>query len=216
MPTHPALVPLLATDARWTALSGISLPVRLRVEAEGRVLEQRQGDFLFTHRGFSGPVVLDVSRHFTRPGSTARLLVQWGSGEAGEWDKVLQSGGKASLRSALRRNLPDRLGMHLLALAELDPSMRLGDLDRSRRLRLVEKLENCELTLCGDEGYATAEVTAGGLPLAEIAPRTLESRIVPGLFFCGEILDVVGRLGGYNFLWAWVTGRRVGQASAET
>jgi hypothetical protein len=211
---HAALVPLLTSDATWTTLSGISLPVRASVEEGGRPVERRTGDFLFTHRGFSGPVVLDLSRHFTRPGSTARLFVQWGGGESGEWDARLREGGKAGLRSVLRERLPDRLGRCLLERAGLDPALRLGDLDRAKRLRLVEVLERCELAVSGDEGYATAEVTAGGIPLAEISPRTLESRIVPGLHFCGEILDVTGRLGGYNFLWSWVSGRRAGQAAA--
>ena len=90
-----------------------------------------------------------------------------------------------------------------------------SELPRQERQRLVSCLESTPLPVEGTEGYGVAEVTAGGVPLEEVRPRTLESRVAPGLFFAGEMLDVDGRIGGYNFLWAWVSGRRAGEGAAS-
>jgi predicted flavoprotein YhiN len=102
----------------------------------------------------------------------------------------------------------------LVQLASVDPERRLSELARDERKRLVRVLADCPFEIAGNEGYRTAEVTGGGVPLEEVSTRTLESRRVPGLYFAGEILDVTGRIGGFNFLWAWVTGRKVGLAVA--
>jgi hypothetical protein len=102
----------------------------------------------------------------------------------------------------------------LLELAAIPAAQRVHDLDRSARERLVRVLADYVLPVAGNEGYATAEVTAGGVALDAVVPRTLECRAAPGLFCAGEMLDVVGRLGGYNFLWAWITGRKAGIAAA--
>jgi len=96
-----------------------------------------------------------------------------------------------------------------------DSERHVSEPPRADRARLVEALERYPLPVSDAEGYRTAEVTAGGLPLGEVVTGTLESRIVPELAFCGEMLDVTGRLGGYNFLWAWVSGRRAGEAAAR-
>ena len=109
--------------------------------------------------------------------------------------------------------LPDRLAGALLAAAGVDPARSLADLTRVERGRLVETLVRGELPWTGDEGYKKAEVTGGGVSLAEVDARTLESRRQPGLFLCGEILDAFGPIGGYNFLWAWVTGRAAGEGT---
>jgi hypothetical protein len=217
---YPALVPLVATEeARgpWKELAGVSLPVRLRAVRGARILEEREGDFLLTHRGFSGPVVLDMSRHLAAPGAEGTVLVaRWGGSTAPDWDSALRRGGGRSVIALLREHLPRRLGERLLAGAGLSPDLRAAALRREDRLRLVECLEAFPLPVGGNEGYATAEVTAGGIPLAEVSPRTLESRRVPGLHLCGEMLDATGRIGGYNFLWAWVTGRKAGEGAAGT
>lgn len=216
VPTYPALVPLLTRDTRWHGLSGVSVPVWISVESDGKPVEQRSGDFLFTHRGFSGPVVLDVSYHVTSQGGDVSLLVHWGGRNVGDWDHAIRNGGRATVSSLLRRYLPDRLTEALMQRAGANPSWKVSELKRDARLRLVETLSRYRLPVSGNEGYATAEVTGGGLPVGEVKPATLESRIVPGLYLCGEILDVTGRIGGYNFLWAWVTGRKVGRALAAT
>jgi predicted Rossmann fold flavoprotein len=212
VPTYPALVPLLATEEGWAELSGVSVAVRMSAYVAGKLVEEREGDFLFTHRGFSGPVVLDMSRHVTQPGLATILRVQWGGGEPGLWDRRLREGGKRTVGSTVKRAIPERLATRLLQISGVDPALRLAELAREDRMRLVEILERFELPVSGNEGYRTAEVMGGGIPLGEVDAATLESRVAPGLYLCGEILDATGRLGGYNFLWAWVTGRKVGQA----
>jgi predicted Rossmann fold flavoprotein len=215
VPTYPALVPLLSAETRWQALAGVSVRVRLNAERRGRLLGSCEGDLLFTHRGFSGPAVLDLSRHLTHPGGgDVRLLVQWGGGSVLDWDGILQRRGRGRVGGTLCERLPERLAACLLALSGVEPERKLAELPRAARRRLAEVLGNFPLPVAGNEGYRTAEVTGGGIPLSEVAAKTLESRLVPGLYFCGEILDVIGRLGGYNFLWAWVTGRRAGEALA--
>jgi predicted Rossmann fold flavoprotein len=216
LPRYPALVPLLARDARWTELAGVSVRASLSVQRDDRQIEERTGDLLFTHRGFSGPVVLDISHALTRAGHQGvRLRAAWLGDDAASWDARLQAGGARSVRSFARAGLPTRLADLLIARAGVDPERTLARLTREERARLVEQLGACPLEIAGDEGYRTAEVTGGGVRLEEVATTTLESRLVPGLYFAGEILDATGRIGGFNFLWAWVTGRKVGNAVAE-
>ena len=115
---------------------------------------------------------------------------------------------------ALRRELPERLAEALATHAGVDPARTLAQLRRGERQRLIETLVRGELPWSGDEGYKKAEVTGGGISLAEIDPRTLESRRYRGLFICGEVLDAFGPIGGFNFQWAWATGRAAGLGAA--
>jgi len=115
---------------------------------------------------------------------------------------------------ALRRELPERLADALAEQAGVPPTRPLAQLSREQRLRLIEVLTRGVLPWTGDEGYKKAEVTGGGVSLAEIDARTMESRRHRGLFLCGEVLDAFGPIGGYNFLWAWATGRAAGQGAA--
>jgi predicted Rossmann fold flavoprotein len=212
-PTYPALVPLATDDARWTVLTGLAVHACLRAKRGDRVLEEREGDLLFTHRGFSGPVVLDMSRHLTAPGTEGvRLCARWG--KVRDWEPVLRAARKRLVSTVLHEFLPERFITALLELAGVSRDRREHELTRDERRRLLAVLMDCRLPVTGSEGYATAEVTCGGLALAEVSPRTLECRTVPALYACGEILDVVGDLGGYNFLWAWVSGRKAGEAAA--
>jgi predicted Rossmann fold flavoprotein len=211
--TYAALTPLVAEPPLHTALSGVSLTARLRVatNAGGRAMDVR-GGFLFTHRGYSGPVVLDVSHHAVRArqrGETQPILVQWAEPDEGAWREALQHGDGLAV-SRLRERLPQRLADHLLAEAGVPLDRTLATLRREERTQLVAKLCHYELPWTGDEGYKKAEVTGGGVSLAEVDPRTLESHRRPGLFFCGEILDAFGPIGGHNFAWAWATGRLAG------
>ena len=119
------------------------------------------------------------------------------------------------MAGVLRRELPERLADALAGAAGVPPSRPLAQLRREERLRLIDMLVRGELPWTGDEGYKKAEVTGGGVSLAEIDPRTMESRRHPGLFICGEVLDAFGPIGGYNFLWAWATGRAAGEAAAR-
>ncbi len=214
VPTHPALVPLRTSDTAWTDLTGISCRARLTARRGDRVEEQRTGELLFTHRGFSGPVVLDVSHNRTRPGAGDVVVeARWLPDEV-DWEGALRRGGRGTVGGVVREHLPRRLAAVLLATAGVPPEQRLAELTREQRRAVERALTACPLPVDGDEGYRTAEVTAGGVPLAEVVTKTLESRVVPGLHLCGEMLDVTGRIGGFNFLWAWVTGRKAGRAAA--
>ncbi len=213
-PTYPVLVPLTTSQARWRELPGVSLRARLRAVRGGRVIEEREGDFLFTHRGFSGPVVLDLSHHQTAPGGEdVEIVASWGGDAAPDWKALLGRGGKQGVHARIKEHLPRRLVDLLVELSKLKRDIRLCDLTKANREALIGNLDDCGLPIDGSEGYRTAEVTAGGVPLSDLKLKTLESRIVPGLHFAGEMLDVHGRIGGYNFLWAWVTGRRAGEGA---
>jgi predicted Rossmann fold flavoprotein len=217
-PTYPALTPLTATPPRFAELSGLSLTVTLTARGGGREAAAT-GGFLFTHHGYSGPTVLDVSHVAVRSraagGAPARLLVRWTPLGDADWEAALLPGGGArTVTSALRAHLPERLARALAELAGVDPGRLLAELRREERQRLLETLVRGELPWTGDEGYRKAEVTGGGVSLAEVDPRTMESRVRPGLFLCGEILDAFGPIGGYNFLWAWATGRAAGLGAA--
>lgn len=204
----PALTPLTCTPPRHADLSGVSLSVTL---AAPRSKYKTTGGFLFTHRGYSGPSVLNIS-HFA---ITQRqpIHVQWTALDANAWDEVLRAG-KGNVGNIVRRELPARLTDALLTEANVDPNQTMSQLKKDARLRLVYVLAQYDLPYTGDEGYKKAEVTGGGVALAEIDPRTMESRIRPGLYLCGEILDAFGPIGGYNFAWAWASGRAAGTAAA--
>jgi len=217
-PTYPALTPVVAGPAPFATLAGVSLPVTITARDDRRSAGSG-GGFLFTHRGYSGPSVLDVSHVLVRSrldgGAGARLLVQWTSLDDAAWTRALEPEGTRTVIGVLRRELPERLATALAEAAGVDPSRPLAQLRREERRRLIEVLVRGELPWTGDEGYRKAEVTGGGVSLAEVAPRTLESRRHPGLYLSGEVLDAFGPIGGYNFLWAWATGRAAGIAAAE-
>jgi predicted Rossmann fold flavoprotein len=175
------------------------------------------GGFLFTHHGYSGPAVLDVSHVVTRslPDAPATVRVRWTALDQDEWDAALRPEGRRTVGSVLRARLPERLALTLIERAAVNPTRTLAQLRREERLALIEALVRCPLPWTGHEGYRKAEVTGGGVSLAEVDPRTMESRRHPGLFLCGELLDAFGPIGGYNFLWAWVTGRAAGLGAAR-
>lgn len=216
-PTYPALTPLVADPPRHAELAGVSLDVIIEApQPRGRFATQ--GGFLFTHRGYSGPAVLDISHIAVRARAAKRrqpLLVRWTGEDAAQWDARLRAGGAATVGSLLRRALPNRLADVLMTEAAVQADRPLATLKREERSRLVEMLARYPLPWTGDEGYRKAEVTGGGVALAEVDPMTLESRRHAGLFLCGELLDVFGPIGGYNFAWAWATGRAAGVGAAR-
>jgi len=216
--TYPALTPLTAEPSAYTELAGISLPVTITAHAAERAATST-GGFLFTHRGYSGPAVLDVSHVAVRSkahgADPARVTVRWSRRDADEWLRALRRSGNRSVLGVLREELPDRLATVLLYYAQVDAARSIADLKREERTAIIELLVNGPLPWSGDEGYAKAEVTGGGVSLAEIDPRTMESRFHRNLFLCGELLDAFGPIGGYNFLWAWATGRAAGIGAAN-
>jgi predicted Rossmann fold flavoprotein len=216
-PTYPALTPLLAVPAPFGSLAGVSLPVTITARSGSRRVTA-SGGFLFTHQGYSGPAVLDVSHVAVRSregdGAPAELRVRWAPLGEGEWETALRAQGSRTVLGGMRAHLPERLAIALLEAVGIDPATSLSSLRRPDRVRLVETLVRGVLPWTGHEGYKKAEVTGGGVSLSEIHPRTMESRRHPGLFLCGEMLDAFGPIGGYNFLWAWATGRAAGIGAA--
>ena len=210
----PALVPLLlAKGSPLLALSGLSTEAELEVRSStGKRLARLDGSTLCTHFGLSGPGPMDVSRHWIDarlddPG--ARLVVNWLPGETREsLDGQLRELGRGSPVRLLSRRLPERLARTLCDIAGVGS----GDLTREQRKALVTAAVEMELPVIGDRGFTHAEVTAGGVPLSEVRLETMESRPCPGLHLCGEILDVDGRIGGYNFQWAWASGWLAGDS----
>jgi hypothetical protein len=220
VPTYPALTPLTTSSEAHKALAGVSLAdARVSVpRPDSKGIITYRGGFLFTHRGYSGPAVLNVSHAPVRStfvgGPRPTVSVQWTRFDQGGWDDELRSG-LGSPVAVLRRHIPERLALTLVEEMGLRDA-RLGQLKREDRLRLVAALTDYPLPWSGHEGYRVAEVTGGGVALDQVDASTLESRVAPGLHLCGEILDAFGPIGGYNFLWAWVTGKIAGQAAGAS
>lgn len=217
-PTYPALTPLLANPAPYAMLSGLSLLVTITAKSKtGSAIAS--GGFVFTHHGYSGPAVLDVShvavRSLLEKGPNARITVQWSRLDDADWEVALKPSGAKTVVAAVRAEMPERLAAALAAAASVSGQRTLAELRRDERVRLIETLDRGPLPWTADEGYKKAEVTGGGVSLAEVDPRTMESRRHPKLFICGEVLDAFGPIGGYNFLWAWATGRAAGIGAAS-
>jgi predicted Rossmann fold flavoprotein len=202
-PCRPALVPLTwqtQDSARYADLTGLSTEV---IASQGKTRFREK--LLFTHRGLSGPAILQISSYWQPGGSvtidlapeqdcTATLRAQPGGRDA------------AKFRAALRAILPHRLADRWAALHA--PSAW----NNASLLEAEDRLHSWQVTPAGSEGYAKAEVTAGGISTAELSAQTMESLRVPGLYFIGEAVDVTGHLGGYNFQWAWASGAACGRA----
>ena len=213
---YPALTPLLADPPIHADLAGVSLDVTLRVPG-ARPRFETSGGLLFTHRGYSGPAVLDASHLAVRsPGGATRqpLTVQWTPLDAPAWDAALRTG-RGNVGTVLARTMPSRLAERLLGEAGAAAGQAVAHLDRDTRLRLITLLTAYPLPWTGHAGFHKAEVTGGGVALAEVDPRTMESRRRPRLFLCGEMLDAFGPIGGHNFVWAWVTGRAAGIGAGQ-
>ncbi|MEM7116903.1 MAG: NAD(P)/FAD-dependent oxidoreductase [Chloroflexota bacterium] len=210
----PALVPLTLPRTHFLCqLSGITLPATLTVRAaSGKQLQAFTNSTLLTHFGLSGPAPLDISRYFIASqfaNSQSSLTVNWLPDTTPEqFEHDLLQLGKTHPLTHLRQRLPSRLAETLIDGANI----RHKEMTRVQRKAIVELTTRYPLPITGNRGYNYAEVTAGGVPLSEINLKTMESRICPGLYLCGEICDVDGRIGGYNFQWAWASGYVVGNA----
>ncbi len=217
-PLCPALVPLTGSSPAHAALSGVSLEVAVTATSGGESVTTR-GGFLFTHKGWSGPAVLDVSHVASRALTEGRpfaVTVSFG-GSAEECEAALRAhSGSGSVQGVLRRSLPDRVVALVLGEAGVAGDVPLHRLSREARREVVRALTAFPLPVEGTEGYRTAEVTAGGVALEEVDPGSGASRLVPGLFLAGEILDATGPIGGFNFQWAWATGRTAGEGAAKS
>ncbi|HEX5175397.1 MAG TPA: NAD(P)/FAD-dependent oxidoreductase [Chthoniobacteraceae bacterium] len=204
VPPRPGLVPLtLAADelADFAPLSGVSLPVAVRTDSQ-----RFEEALLFTHRGLSGPAILQISSFWN--GGALHIDLLTGI-DALEWLHDLRSR-NASLPAALTNIMPKRFAD--VWSAHHLPHKTLAQMNAAEMKRIACALSDWQLTPSGTEGYAKAEVTCGGVDTKELSSKTMESRAVAGLYFIGEVVDVTGWLGGYNFQWAWASGHAAGQA----
>ena len=222
VPPIPALTPLAAEDPLCRSCQGTTLEAELTLRVDGRREVALRGSFLFAHFGYSGPAALDLSRHWLRAEGAGerRVIASFLPGETAEslvaaWVSAAAAEPRLTVRRHLGARLPDRLVVELCGEAGVEPAALAGQVDRAARARLIERMLARPLPVSGTLGYEKAEVTAGGVTLAEVNPSTLESRVCPGLYLCGEILDVEGRLGGFNFQFAWSSGTVAGRAAGQ-
>lgn len=217
--TTPALDPLLLEGDFHSRLTGVAHDVVLTC-GSGRVRVRVEGPLLWTHFGVSGPAALDLSRHWHRarlesraaavsvsvcPGHTVDTIDRWLMARRDERPR-------AQVRTVLAGLLPAAVAAVWTHAAGISDDESMSHLTREQRRVLAHRLIEMPLRVHGSRGYNHAEVTAGGIALEEIDPRSMESRLCPGLYLVGEMLDVDGRLGGFNFQWAWASGWVAGQA----
>ena len=244
--TTPALAPLVIDGDSYVRLAGVTHRAMLSLRVNGRIATRLEGSLLWTHFGMSGPVVLNMSRHWHRavldgarragpfertdharragpfgpaahsvvvvmnliPGESFESLETW-------WLEQERERPRAQVTTILATRVPSAVADAWLSVAGIGSDMTMAHLARDDRRRLLHALVETPLTVVDSRGYGYAEVTAGGIPLDEIDPATMQSRVCPGLFLVGEILDVDGRLGGFNFQWAWSSGWVAGHAIAR-
>ena len=222
--TTPALAPLVLDGDSHARLAGVSHPAMLSLRVNGRLARRLEGSLLWTHFGMSGPVVLNMSRHWHRArldGASADVIVNLVPGERFEsletwWLEQERERPRALVATILALRVPSAIADVWLDTAQIGSDVTMAHLPRDDRRRLIHALVETPVAVVDSRGYGYAEVTAGGIPLDEIDPATMQSRVCPGLFLVGEILDVDGRLGGFNFQWAWSSGWVAGHAIAKT
>jgi predicted Rossmann fold flavoprotein len=223
--TTPALAPLVLDDpidGLHVTLSGVSHDAELTIWVDGRVSIRLTGSMLWTHFGMSGPVVLNASRHWARAvveKKTVRITLNFVPGSSfdevdGRLVTLIGDRPRASIPTLLSTFLPASVASALVAVLHLDPDIASAQLTREARRRFAHALVEWPLPATDTRGYNFAEATAGGVPLTEIDPTSMESRVCPGLFLVGEVLDVDGRIGGFNFQWAWSSARVAARALA--
>ena len=218
-PTVPALTPLVAVDPICRTCQGVTIDAELALWVDGRVSERVSGSLLFAHFGLTGPAALDLSRHWHRAeGHARRVALSFTPGRAfealeHEWVAYAAGHARRGVRAWLGERLPERIADLVTTESGLGGAA-MSQIPRERRAVLLRGLTERDVGVTGTLGYEKAEVTAGGVPLSEVDASTLESRLAPGVFLCGEMLDVEGRLGGFNFQFAWSSGTVAGRAAA--
>ena len=232
---YPALVPLVGEHPGGEYLPGVSLDCQVKIKkVEKKKAKQasRMG-FLFTHKGYSGPSILDLSHNVVKSiadgsgennsssnsnssssssssNSSSKLVVNWNP--SCDWNQVLSPGKSGSdlVVRRLKPLLPTRLCEALLKEAEVDLTTNVSNLPKKKRVHLIDILSNYEIKATGHQGYRKAEVTGGGIALEGIDTKTMELKEMKNIYVCGEICDIFGRIGGFNFFWAWTSGRLAG------
>ena len=221
--THPALVSMVLQQHFFHAnLAGISHEAQLTTLADAKIVDQRRGEMLWTHFGLSGPLIMDASRHWLANKQAGKEVTWVLNLLPDERFETLEAGllhlGEESPRLNVRRaleqhSLPEKVLTAIIEWSGVAPETQLAQLKREDRRRLLNGIVALVLPVEQERGWNYAEVTAGGVPLSEVTWKTMESRLTPGLHLAGEILDLDGRIGGFNFQWAWATGRLAGRAA---
>ncbi|MSO31170.1 MAG: NAD(P)/FAD-dependent oxidoreductase [Acidobacteria bacterium] len=221
--TTPALAPMLLDGDRHAALSGVSHPAALMLRGAAGTLVRLEGALLWTHFGISGPAALNLSRHWHRaqragedvdtllsvcPRDTFESLEQW-------LREQESSRPRALVTTVLAAKVPAAIAQAWTSMLGIE-AVTMAHLSREDRRGLIRALIELPLAVRDSRGYNYAEVTAGGIPLEEIDPARMASRVCPGLYLVGEMLNVDGRLGGFNFQWAWSSGWVAGRAIARS
>jgi predicted Rossmann fold flavoprotein len=223
--TVSALVPLVLDDRMFhKSLSGLSQEVELTTMVNGKLVDARTGSLLWTHFGISGPVVMDASRFWClaqEQGEAGEIYGNFLSGQTQEqvrqwFMEQARDHPRRSLGKTLAQRLPERFAEAVIHHAGCDRQAAIAQLPRTEREHLVTLLTKFPFPVVQDRGWNYAEVTAGGVPLEELNFRTMESKLVPGLYLIGEILNCDGRIGGFNFQWAWATGHLAGGAAVRS
>jgi predicted Rossmann fold flavoprotein len=224
VPTTPALAPLVlaAGESIHRDVPGVSQDVELAIRVDNIIALRLTGALLWTHVGISGPVAMNASRHWHRARLEGRPVSMTASFRPGEgfdavdadWQRRAAANPRVSLQTALAAMVPAAVAAAMLQRLQIDGATALAHVSRDDRRRLSRALVEWPLPVTGSRGYNHAEATAGGVTLAEIEAATMASRVCAGLYCVGEVLDVDGRIGGFNFQWAWSSGYVAGRALA--
>lgn len=210
VPTKPALVPLTFSpedQERWAEMAGVSFPTTVSCGKQAF-----RESSLFTHRGLSGPAILQISSYW-QPSSTLRINMAPNIDARLVLLKSKAERPQQELTTAVAELLPRRLAQAIVRESLKEAcAVRLGAISDRKLEKLGEQINSWSWTPSGTEGYRIAEVTMGGIDTNELSSQTMECKKVPGLFFIGEVVDVTGHLGGFNFQWAWASGFAAGQA----
>lgn len=223
-PIYPASVPLIAKGTIAPKLKGISLEsVVVKVKIGHKVIARSEGDLMFTHYGVSGPVILNISKYCVEqlkaansPVLSIDIITEYTAEQIEQ--KLLNQikpSGKKQISSILSEYLPNRMASALLTHLQIDPIKPLNQLGAEERRKIANSLKGLEIVVSGHRGFAEAQVSAGGVSLKEIDPQTMESRIVGGLYFAGEVLDIDADTGGFNLQAAFSTGYVAGMACVD-
>ena len=220
VPPEGSLVPLETAGRDCQDMQGLSLRnvgVKL-LNAKGKVLYKDFGELLFTHFGVSGPTVLSASAHLKGDGCVLSLDLKPALDEGKLDDRILRDlemYQNRSMENALTDLLPRSMIPVVLRRLDIDPNLQANSLKKQRRRALVELLKNFSIQICGKRPVAEAIITSGGIKVSEIDPKTMESKIIPGLYFAGEIIDCDAYTGGFNLQIAWATAYAAGRAAAD-
>jgi predicted Rossmann fold flavoprotein len=217
----PALTPILLNEPELQALSGITIPAGLTFYLNSKKVVELTGSLLFSHFGITGPAALNISRFIEENKNKSyelRLNFLPGTTDEKLKEKISlqrnKDGGRLVL-SFLKELLPENVCRSILKISGMDMDAKFHSMKKEETSRLIKNCVSKTLNVTGTKGFAKAEVTAGGIPLSEVKYQTMESKVCSGLYLCGEILDVDGMIGGFNFQWAWSTGYIAGKEASR-